>query len=961
MTSYNPSKIEKKWQKEWLKKELYFTKDKVKGKKNFYHLVMFPYPSGDLHMGHWYNYGPADVYARFKRMQGYNIMSPIGFDAFGLPAENAAINRNLDPKEWTYSNIKTMKKQLSQIGTILDWSREVITSEPNYYRWTQWIFLKLYEAGLAKREKVLANWCPHCKTILANEQVQDGRCERCDTVVEQRLLDQWVFKITNYAQKLLDGLNGINWPETTKILQKNWIGRSEGALIKFQIPNSENYIEVFTTRPDTIFGATFMVLAPEHKLVKKITKDQQLGQVNNYLEKTKKKTELERLAQVKEKTGVFTGAYAVNPANSEKIPIWISDFVLPHYGTGAIMAVPAHDQRDLEFAKKFKLPVRQVIAPHLIDYKNPPRDGKKNAPRTVVQGIIKHWEKDEVIQIVWKGLSWKTFVIGGAEEGEDVESAVQREVREETGYTNIRSIRRITPEIRSEWYADHKDENRYARMNIFLVELDGPEREEMTDEEKKKHDVLWVSRGAIPSFAPVGELDYIIAGLNEPEKAYTGEGIVINSGRFSEMPSEKAKWGITKFVGGERKITYRLHDWIISRQRYWGAPIPMIHCPKCGTLPVPEKDLPVLLPKIKDYKPPGTGESPLAKSEEFVKTKCSKCFGEARRETDTMDTFVDSAWYFLRYADQKNRREFVSKEKLKSWLPVSMYIGGQEHATKHLLYARFITKVLHDLGYLNFDEPFTSMRHQGLILGSDGNKMSKSRGNVVDPDEMVKKFGSDLVRMYLCFMGPYENGGPWDPKAIVGVFRFLNRVWSLLEKSKIAYSAEAASAAKAGQNPNDKEINRIFYKAIKKVGEDIENLKFNTAVSGLMKLLNSIEDSINKGFKFKVSSFRIFLKLLAPFAPHMAEELWREVLKNKNSIHLEKWPQYDPKLIKEEMIDLVIQVNGKVRDTIRIQRDLPEKEARDLALKSEKIKKHIAGKEIKKFIYILGKLVNFVT
>jgi len=764
MIKYNPQKIERKWQKAWEKQKLHHTKGKVKGKKNFYLLTMFPYPSGDLHVGHWLPYAGTDIYGRFKRMQGFNVMSPIGFDAFGLPAENAAINRNLDPKIWTYDNIKTMKKQLSQIGTILDWSREVITSEPNYYKWTQWIFLKLYEAGLAKKEKVLANWCPHCKTILANEQVQDGRCERCDTIVEQRLLDQWVFKITNYAHKLLDGLDKIDWPETTKILQKNWIGRSEGATIKFQIPNSKDYIEIFTTRPDTIFGATFMVLAPEHELVKKITKDQFLGQVNNYLEKTKKKTELERITEVKEKTGVFTGAYAFNPATKEKIPIWISDFVLPHYGSGAIMAVPAHDQRDLEFAQKFKLPIKKI------------------------------------------------------------------------------------------------------------------------------------------------DLDDRI---------------------FNQL----SKKGLA-----EKKITFRLHDWIISRQRYWGAPIPMIHCQKCGWQPVPEEDLPVLLPKIKDYKPPGTGESPLAKSEEFVKTKCPKCFGEARRETDTMDTFVDSAWYFLRYADPKNEKEFASKEKLKNWLPVNMYIGGQEHATKHLLYARFITKVLYDLGYLYFDEPFKSLRHQGLILGPDGEKMSKSRGNVVNPDEYVKKYGSDTVRMYLCFMGPYENGGPWNPKAIVGVFRFLNRVWNFVSKEPGNYKAD-----------------KVFHKAIKKVGEDIENLKFNTAVSELMKLLNEIEDK-----ELTKEQVKIFLKLLAPFAPHLVEELWCEVLGNKKSIHIEKWPKYNPELIKEEMIDLIVQVNGRVRDVIKISRNMNESQIRELTLKSEKIKKHIDGKEIKRFIYVPGKLANIV-
>ncbi len=808
---YNPSKIEKKWQKEWEKKKLYFAKDKVKGKKNFYHLVMFPYPSGDLHMGHWFNYAPADVFARFKRMQGFNVMSPIGFDAFGLPAENAAINRNLDPKIWTYGNIKSMKKQLGSVGASFDWSREVITAEPDYYKWTQWIFLKLYEAGLAKREKVLANWCPHCKTILANEQVQDGKCERCDTEVEQKLLDQWVFKITDYAQKLLDGLEKIDWPETTKILQENWIGRSEGAVIKFQVENSKNYIDVFTTRPDTIFGATFMVLAPEHKLVKKIIKDAQLGQINNYLEKTKKKTELERLAEVKEKTGVFTGAYAFNPATKEKIPIWISDFVLPHYGTGAIMAVPAHDQRDFEFARKFDLSILEVVS------------------------------------------------------GGDISKS-----------------------------------------------------------------------------------------------AYEGEGILVNSGEFNGMNSGEARKKITEKLKAEKladfKTTYRLHDWIISRQRYWGAPIPMIYCKRCGWQAVPEKDLPVLLPKIKDYKPAGTGigegsreagiafESPLAKSEEFVKTKCPKCLGEARRETDTMDTFVDSAWYFLRYADPKNKKEFASKEKLKTWLPVNMYIGGQEHATKHLLYARFITQVLHDAGYLHFNEPFSSLRHQGLILGPDGEKMSKSRGNVVNPDEYVKKYGSDTVRMYLCFMGPYENGGPWDPKAIVGVYRFLNRVWSLITNSK----------KRIANSKRDDELEKSFHKAIKKIGEDTENLRFNTTVSELMKLLNEIENS-----DLTKSQKETFLKLLAPFAPHLAEELWYQ-LGNKKSIHLEKWPKYNQKLIKEEMIDLVIQINGRTRDIIKAPRNLTESQARELALASGKIKKHISGKEIQKFIYVSNKIANIV-
>lgn len=802
MTKYNHLKIEKKWGNIWKKSKIYYPKDKVRGRKNFYHLVMFPYPSGDLHMGHWYNYGPGDAYARFKLMQGYNVLSPIGFDAFGLPAENAAIQRNLDPKIWTENNIKKMRKQLESIGTIFDWSREIITSNPDYYKWTQWIFLKLYDAGLAKKENVLANWCPSCKTILANEQVIDSRCERCQSLVEQRFLRQWVFKITNYAQRLLDDLDKLDWPETTKILQRNWIGRSEGAIIKFGIKNSRFQVSIFTTRPDTIFGATFMVLAPEHELLKKITTDQYLGKVNNYLERIRYKTELERLAEQKEKTGVFTGAYAINPANGKKIPIWISDFVLPYYGTSAIMAVPAHDQRDFEFAKKYNLEILPVIKPE-----------------------------------------------------------------------------------NKEW--DFK------------------------------------------------------------EKAFENNGILVNSGEFSGFKSQDAKEEILEWLIknglAKRQINYRLHDWIISRQRYWGTPIPIINCKKCGPLPVLEKNLPIILPKVKDFKPSSRGESPLSKSKDWIKTNCWKCFGPAFRETDTMDTFVDSSWYFLRYVDPKNKKRFADPKKLKAWLPINIYIGGQEHATKHLLYARFITKVLFDLGYLDFDEPFLRLSHQGLILGPDGQKMSKSRGNVVNPDEYVKKYGSDTVRMYLCFMGPYNQGGPWNPRAIVGVYRFLNRVWNLV-----------LGDGKPKKEGGRKEIDKIFHKAIKKIGEDIENFRFNTAVSELMSLLNSIEDK-----KISIKNWELFLKLLAPFAPHLAEEIWHQ-LGNKKSIHLEKWPRYNKKLIEEEDFDLIIQINGKTKAIIKAGRYLSESKIKELVLSSEKVKKYLTNKEIIRFIYIPNKLVNIV-
>ena len=651
MRKYNHSRIEKKWQRIWEESGIYNAKDSVKGKKNFYHLVMFPYPSGNLHIGHWYNFAPGDVYARFKRMRGFNVMSPMGFDAFGLPAENAAIKRGIHPKKWTYQNIRAMTEQLKSIGASYDWSRRVISSDPDYYKWTQWLFLQFYKNGLAYRKKASANWCVSCKTILANEQVMNGKCERCGNDVLQKEVEQWLLKITKYAEKLLKATDKLDWPEKTKTMQKNWIGKSEGALIKFEISrhlmssrtSNVQAIEVFTTRPDTIFGATYLVLAPEHEIISNLKPQiSNLEEVEDYIKKAKKKTELERISEVKEKTGVeLKGIKAINPASGKEIPVWISDYVLATYGTGAIMAVPAHDQRDFEFAQKFNLAIKMVICPN------------------------------------------------------------------------------------------------YPKPTCPIL-----------------------------------------------DEAYEGEGYLVDSGGFNGMTSEKAKKEIIDWLAkkglAKNKTAYRLRDWIISRQRYWGAPIPIIYCQKCGEVPVPEKDLPVKLPEIVDFKP--KGKSPLASSEKFVNTRCPQCRGKAKRETDTMDTFICSSWYYLRYADPKNSKNFASPEKLEKWLPVDVYIGGAEHTVLHLLYSRFFTKVLKDLGCFKFDEPFLKMRHQGIILGEDGQKMSKSRGNVVDPDDLVKNFGSDSVRMYLCFMGPYEQGGPWNPKGINGVFRFLNRVYKLNDK-----------------------------------------------------------------------------------------------------------------------------------------------------------------------------------
>ncbi|MDO8559166.1 MAG: leucine--tRNA ligase [bacterium] len=815
--AYDPQKIEKKWQRAWEKSGIYKAQDTVGGKKNFYHMVMFPYPSGNLHIGHWYNFAPADVFARFKRMNGFNVMSPIGFDAFGLPAENAAIKRKIHPKNWTHKNIENMRKQLKSMGNIYDWSREVVTCDPEYYKWTQWLFLQFYKNGLARKAKVPANWCPSCKTVLANEQAEGGKCERCDSQVIQEEIEQWLFKISSYADELLKGLDNLDWPETTKIMQRNWIGRSEGLQIKFSISNSQFSIPVFTTRADTLFGCTYLVVAPEHPIILNLKSEiLNLKFVEQYIEESKKKTERDRISDLKEKSGVeLKGVKAINPVNGREVPIFVADYVIMHYGTGAIMAVPAHDNRDFDFAKKYNLPIIEVV------------------------------------------------------------------------------------------------------------------------------------KGTVP------------LGGTVPTMAYEGEGALINSDKFTGMPSNDARERIGEWLQkqekAEKKVYYRLKDWLISRQRYWGAPIPMVFCEKCSWQAIPEKDLPVLLPNIKNYLPTGEGKSPLAKSKKFINTVCPKCGGSAQRETDTMDTFICSSWYYLRYADPLNETEFASEEKLKAWLPVNVYVGGAEHSVLHLLYSRFFTKALNKMGLVNFSEPFLGLRHQGIILGPDGQKMSKSKGNVVDPDEQVKKYGADAVRMYLCFMGPYNQGGPYNPDGLVGINRFLNKAWGLFEKSTPTPKGVGAPTVSVGEFKNPK-TEKLLHQTIKRVTEDIEGMRFNTAVSALMILVNELQQPT---YKKDHGSISTFLLLLAPFAPHMAEELWSR-LGNKDSIHNQEWPKYDPKLIEEERINLIIQINGKVRDKIDVPSGISEKEASDLVINSEKIKKWLQGQEIKKTIFVPNKLINLV-
>jgi leucyl-tRNA synthetase len=810
--NYNPREIEKKWQQRWADDRLYeVTEDSPKPK--YYALTMFPYTSGDLHIGHWYAMAPSDVGARFKRMQGYNVLHPMGFDAFGLPAENAAIKRGIHPFLWTMQNVANMRRQLKSMGAIYDWSREVITCLPDYYKWTQWFFLKLYEHGLAYRGKAQVNWCPQCQTVLANEQVLDGFCERCGEAVIKRDLEQWFFRITNYADELME-FEGIDWPERIKIMQRNWVGKSTGTEISFALDHpaaKEKEIRVFTTRPDTTFGVTFMVLAPEHPLVEKLTSPEKKAEVEEYIARTRRQTEIERLSTEKEKDGVFIGAYCTNRLNGEKVPIWIADYVLLGYGTGAVMGVPAHDERDFAFAKKYNLPIRVVVAP-------PDWDGK------------------------------------------------------------------------------------------------------------------------------------------DLKEAYIEPGTVVNSGQFNGQPSEKGIESITDFLEakgwGKRAVSYRLRDWLISRQRYWGAPIPMIYCDKCGVVPVPEKDLPVLLPEDAEFKP--TGESPLKYNEKFVNTTCPRCGSPAKRETDTMDTFMCSSWYFLRYTSPRDEEAAFDDGKVKYWLPVDLYTGGAEHAVMHLFYARFFTKALRDMKLINFGEPFTRLFNQGVII-AEKQKMSKSRGNVITPDEYVSELGADAVRAYLMFVAPWEQGGEWNDSGISGVSRWLNRVWKLVTGG-YRQDAEARPA------DQERALSRLSHQTIRKVTQDLEKLRLNTMISALMEYTNYLAKAKEEGVISNVAwnqAIDTLLRLLAPTAPHLAEELWQQT-GHAYSIHNQSWPKWDEALAKEEEITLVVQVNGKLRDRITVPVSITEAEAKEKALESPKVKAHTQGRKIIKVIYVPGRLVNIV-
>ena len=820
--SFPFDKIEKKWHKKWEKEKSYKT-DFSKIDNKCYALVMFCYPSSDkLHIGHWFNYGPTDTWARFKKMNSYNVFEPMGFDSFGLPAENFAIKTGGHPHDITEKNIEIIRKQIKSIGGMYDWDQEVLTSHPNYYKWTQWVFLQLYKAGLAYRANALVNWCPSCNTVLANEQVVgDGVCERCETRVIKKNLTQWFFKITDYADRLLDNLHKLDWPEKTKTMQQNWIGRSQGAEINFPLDDSSGrVIKVFTTRPDTLFGVTYMVLAPEHPLVEEITTPLQKDEVKAYVEKAMNESEIERVSLTRDKTGVFTGAFATNPLSNEKIPIWIADYVLSSYGTGAVMAVPGHDERDFEFSIQYELPTKKVIQ-------------EPNTP------------------------------------------------------------------------------------------IDSPLLE-----------------------------------------AYVDEGIMINSQQFSGLSSEEGREKIIQWLEennrGKRKLNYRLRDWLISRQRYWGAPIPIVYCDDCGEVPVPENQLPVLLPYDVDFKP--TGESPLQYSKKFRNTKCPKCGKKAKREADTMDTFVDSSWYFLRYFSPDLDSTPFNKDIVNKWCPVDKYVGGAEHATMHLIYARFITMALFDQGFINFEEPFISLRHQGVIKGPDGQKMAKSRGNVINPEYYLQKYGTDVFRCYMMFGFDYAEGGPWDDSGINSMDRYLNRVWRLFKNSDWVFKKENINT---NFGENEQILNKVLHTSIKGATADVERFHFNTAISRLMELTNELyrytsenpQEEQNSAFLKEVMEKLVLM--LAPFAPHLAEELWEKTAHNF-SIFDHKWPELDISALKENQVNYVIQINGKLRDKFEVPRKMSQKEIEQEALKFGKIPKYIEDKQVQKIIFIPNKLVNIV-
>ena len=912
---YNPDSIEQKWRDQWDAAQLYKWRPDDADKPRWYAMTMYPYPSGDLHIGHWYAMSPSDAAARYKRMHGYNVFFPMGFDAFGLPAENAAITRGIHPYKWTMENIDNMRRQMRSMGTMFDWDQQVVTCNPDYYKWNQWFFLQFYNAGLAVRKEAPVWWCPNCQTVLANEQVVDGRCERCETEVYQRNMTQWFFKITDYAEELLD-FSEIEWPDPVRIMQTNWIGRSEGANVTFQLATDDS-VEVFTTRPDTLWGATFMVLAPEHPLVEQLTTDEQREEIEQYKQATSRRNEIARQSTETEKTGVFTGGYATNPVTGEHIPVWIADYVLMSYGTGAIMAVPGHDDRDFAFALKYGLPIVPVI-------ERP--DGLTRA--VALESMLEDPASFEVA-LTEGGYAFDESDIG-------FEVSVDRE--------HVDAFLELASKhVRDGGVIGYAGARTGAIFEDEIVELDSVEN----DRKIADWTGTWTAMEFLTGLPFLDEIAF-----------HTDYGTMINSGDLTGTPGDTAVTVTNAWLEdqgiGRAAVTYRLRDWLISRQRYWGTPIPMIYCDECGIVPVPEEDLPVLLPEDAEFKP--TGESPLRTHPDFLHVECPNCGGDARREIDTMDTFVDSSWYQYRYLSPNLDNAPFDNDLSEKWMPVEQYTGGREHTVMHLLYTRFWTKAMRDCGMVRFNEPFKRLVNQGFILGEDSEKMSKSRGNVIDPDDLVDSLGADTVRLFLMFMRPWDMTGPWDNQGITGVRRFLDRVWAVV--------ADSLEAPANGTAPPEavRELQRLTHQTLRDVTKDMDSFSWNTMVAKLMEYVNELmklKDQPVAATEAWTEATTTLTLMLAPSAPHIAEELWHR-LGNEFSIHNESWPAWDEELAADDVIEIPVQVNGKVRGRITIPADAESDAALATARADENVARYLADGDVAKEIYVPGRLVNFV-
>jgi leucyl-tRNA synthetase len=947
--------IEEHWKKKWEEERLYAT-DIESDKKKLYLLVEFPYPSGaGLHMGHMRSYTAMDVVARKKRREGFEVLFPIGYDAFGLPAENYAIKTGIHPKVTTQENIENFRKQMKACGFSFDWEREVDTTDPGYYKWTQWIFLKLYEKGLAYKREMPVNWCPKDKCVLANEEVVDGACERCGTPVEKKNKKQWMLAITKYAERLDKDLDETTYLDKIKIQQRNWIGLSTGSEIDFTLKAGEESLPftIFTTRADTIFGCTYCVFAPEHPLVEDLLMKGALSnenQVRAYREEAMQKLDIDRSAEGKEKTGVrLEGVTAINPATKEEVPVFIADYVLPQYGTGAIMAVPAHDERDYAFAKTYSLPVKEVIRPSIVDTVNPPQEGKREVKRNNVHVIVYNPKNEKYLILRNATHGWDTVVMGGIDEGEELVEAALRELKEEAGYIHATYKRTLGSPVQTSYFTKHKDENRLAIAQAVYFELDDEAQVPIAEDEG--NEVVWVDKSDfVPGKMVNSELPIWLERMEaNGESIYAESGILINSGSYDGMTSESASKKITEALGGRIVVKSKLRDWVFARQRYWGEPTPIVYDEEGVMYPVHESNLPIMLPQVDKFEPTDNGESPLYQVPEWVNVRGiidengyfhedASSSKEFKRETDTMPQWAGSSWYFMRYIDPHNSEAIGDPKLLAKWLPVDWYNGGMEHTTLHLLYSRFWYKFLYDIGIVPTSEPYYRRTSQGMILGEGGIKMSKSLGNVVSPDDIIREYGADVLRTYEMFLGPFDQSVAWDSKAIVGVERFLEKIQKI--RSKVDDNAETLP---------------VTHQTIKKVTEGIDAMLFNTCVSQLMICLNEFE----KTPKIAKADFESFLSLLAPFAPFVTEEFWKD-LGYAESVHKAPWPAYDPAKLIEATATLAIQIGGKLRGTIELPRDMAEMNVLDEVKKTESYQKYVGQEVPKKVIFVPNKLINIV-